>query len=497
MKETYLAFDLGAESGRAVAGTFDDGRLSIEELHRFPNRPGRMRKTLFWDFPALLSEIKEGLVAFSRKFDRPPAGISCDSWGVDFGLLDARGDLLGNPVHYRDSRTVGMDERVFSRVSKEDLYRCTGTQYMPLNTLFQIESLVASASPQWEAAERFLHMADLVNYFLSGSQVVESSLASTSHLYDALKRTWAIDLIRRLAYAEKKFPEIVPSGTRVGTLDEEIVSDLGLPASYRNTPIIAALSHDTAAAVAAVPADPATRWAYLSSGTWSLLGLELEEPILTNEVLGENFTNEGGAEGTVRFLKNIMGLWILQECRRVWESERGEELDYATLATLAVESGPSQSFIDPDYPEFLPPGDMPKRIRDYCRRTGQPIPQDIGAVARVVLESLSLKYRHNLEVLERLTGGVKIEVLHIVGGGGKNRFLNQTVADVLGIPVVVGPTEATAAGNLVTQAVAMNKVGGLWEGRKIVAASLPIERFDPDPRRDWDSVYRKYLSLVS
>lgn len=497
MKDTYLAFDLGAESGRAVAGTLDEGKISLQELHRFPNRPVRMRRTLSWDFPALLSEMREGLAAFSRQFDRPPAGISCDSWGVDFGLLDARGDLLGNPVHYRDSRTIGMEERVFSRVSKEEIYQRTGTQYMPLNTLFQIEALVASTSPQWEMAERFLLMADLVNYFMSGSLVVESSLASTTHLYDARKRNWAYDLIENLGYPTKKIPEIVPSGTRVGTLDEEIVSDLGLPTSYRNTPVIAALSHDTAAAVAAVPADPGKRWAYLSSGTWSLLGVELAEPILTNEALAENFTNEGGAEGTIRFLKNIMGLWILQECRRVWESEQGKELDYATLVALAEESGPSESFIDPDHQEFLRPCDMPRRVREFLHSTGQPAPEDLGKLTRIILESLALKYRYNLEILERLTGGAKIEVLHVVGGGGKNRFLNQTVADVLGIPVIVGPTEATAAGNLMTQAVAMNKVGGLWEGRKIVAESFPIERFDPNPQRDWEGVYRKFTDLVS
>jgi len=496
MAQNYLAYDLGAESGRAVSGTLEGGRLTLEEVHRFRNRPVWMRGTLTWDFPSLVHELQEGLGKFARHYERPPSGISCDTWGVDFGLLDRNGDLLGNPVHYRDSRTDGMPEGVFSRVSKEEIYSQTGTQFMQLNTLFQIEYLQSSGKPLWEIAQRFLLMADLLNYFFCGAEVVESSLASTTHLYSATQRDWCKQLIERLGYPLQVFPEIVRSGTRIGTLDEKVVRALGLAPQYRNTPVIASLSHDTAAAVAAVPADRTTNWAYLSSGTWSLLGVELDEPILRPEALRLNFTNEGGAEGTVRFLKNIMGLWILQECRRTWEKEKGEEIDYGEISRLATQAEPQAAFIDPDDPRFFSPGNMPDRVQASCQETGQKVPEGFGAIARCILESLALKYRHNLEAIENLIGGKKIDILHVVGGGGKNRFLNQVVADVLGIPVVVGPTEATATGNIITQAVAMNEVGGLWEGRKIVGDSFEIEVYEASSEFDWEGPYRRFRELI-
>jgi sugar (pentulose or hexulose) kinase len=491
--QRYLAFDLGAESGRAVAGKFDGGRLALEEVHRFWNKPVVLRGVLHWDFPGLFREMCDGLVKFVRDFDQAPAGISCDSWGVDFGLLDPRGSLLGNPVHYRDKRTQGMSACVFSRVSKEEIYSRTGIQYMPLNTLFQLEALHSTDDPQWAATDKFLLIADLVHYFLCGAEVVESSLASTTHLYDARERTWSKDLIDRLGFPYSRFPEIVPSGTRIGTLDEDLAEGIGLPVQHRNSPVIASLSHDTAAAVAAVPADPSTSWAYLSSGTWSLLGVELPEPILTEEALNSNFTNEGGAENTVRFLKNIMGLWVLQECRRTWEKQ-GSSLDYSAIAQRAHEAVPRLAFIDPDDPRFLPPGDMPSRVQSFCRETGQPVPEGPGPIARCIFESLALKYRYVLERMEALTGR-RIEVLHIVGGGGKNRFLNQMVADATRLPVWVGPTEATALGNIISQASALNEVGGLWEGRRIIARCFEPERFLP-LGEDWSSACETFRHLV-
>lgn len=491
----YLAFDLGAESGRAVAGNLQEGELSLEEIHRFWNQPVTMHGALHWDFPRLLRDMQDGLIKFVRTYDQAPSGISCDSWGVDFGLLDKHGDLLGNPVHYRDTRTEGMPERVFSRVSREDIYARTGIQFMALNTLFQIEYLQSSGDLQWGMADKFLHIADLVHYFFCGAKVVESSLASTSHLYDARKRAWSKELIEKLGFPVNRFPEIVPSGTRIGTLDEKLAEALGIPAQHRNAPVIAALSHDTAAAVAAVPADPSTKWAYLSSGTWSLLGLELAEPVLSEEACKLDFTNEGGAEGTVRFLKNIMGLWVLQECRRTWEKQ-GKTLDYETIARLATEAQPRLAFIDPDDSRFFAPGDMPERVQAYCRETGQPVPEGPGPLARCILESLALKYRFVVERLEHLSGN-KIEVLHIVGGGGKNRLLNQMVADVLGIPVVVGPTEATAIGNIITQAVAMNEVKGLWEGRKIIARSFDIETYTPSGQVEWQPTYARFKERIA
>jgi sugar (pentulose or hexulose) kinase len=496
MTSNYLAFDLGAESGRAVSGRIDEGILTLAEIHRFANRPVFMKGTLCWDFPAILAAAADSLTAFHQRFDGPPSGISCDSWGVDFGLLDCRGNLLGCPVHYRDRRTEGRPEQVFSRVPVEEIYAVTGIQLMALNTLFQIEHLVAVSDPQWEAADRFLLMADLVNHFLSGAEVVESSLASTTHLYDAKARGWSRDLIERLGYPPQKFPEIVPSGTRIGTLDEALIEHAGLPTSFRNTPVIASLSHDTAAAVAAVPADRNSSWAYLSSGTWSLLGVELGQPILTEQARRANFTNEAGAEGTIRFLKNIMGLWILQECRRVWEKEEGQQISYTLLMTSAEQAGPSETFIDPDDPRFFTPGDMPKRVREFCVETDQVPPEGIGPLTRCILDSLALKYRQCIQTLQGLTG-MQIERLHIVGGGSQNRLLNQTVADVLGIPVVVGPTEATALGNIVTQAVAMFELEDLWAGRGLVRNSFAPEVLAPRPGADWEGKYERFLELVS
>ncbi|MCG3196173.1 MAG: rhamnulokinase [Candidatus Omnitrophica bacterium] len=491
----YLAFDLGAESGRAVSGTLEGGRISLEEVHRFPNQPVFLRGALTWDFPGLMREMQTGLGKFVRRRGESPAGISCDSWGVDFGLLDREGNPLASPIHYRDKRTEGMPEQVFSRVSKEEIYSRTGIQFMPINTLYQLEALHSRGSLQWAATDKFLMMADLVNHHFCGAEVVESSLASTSNLFAAKERVWAEDLIDRLGYPRSRFPEIVPSGTRIGTLDDSLVDHLGLPADCRNTPVIASLSHDTAAAVAAIPSDPKRNWAYLSSGTWSLLGVELPEPILTQEAMRLNFTNEAGAEGTIRFLKNIMGLWILQECRRTWET-LGTVLDYSELATLAAEAPSGSAFIDPDDPRFLPPGDMPGRIRDFCLETGQTPPKDVGSTTLCVFESLALKYRAVLESIETLTGSA-VEVLHLVGGGGKNRFLNQLVADILGIPLLVGPTEATAIGNILAQAMAMNEIGSLEEGRRMVARSFEIEVYEPSPKRDWGESYRSFKGLLA
>lgn len=495
MPQIYLAFDLGAETGRALAGIFDHGKLELEEIHRFENRPVALRGTLHWDFPLIFSQVLEGISKFIRRYDIPPAGVSCDSWGVDFGLIDRRGRLLSIPVHYRDSRTEGMAERVFQRVPAEEVYRATGLQLLKFDTLFQIESLDSNNDPQWEIADKFLTIADLVHFHLCGALVVESSLASTTHLYDASRRDWARELIQKLGYPLEKFPEIVPSGTRIGTIGEDVAETLRLEPRFRNFPIIASVSHDTGAAVTAVPADKGSNWAYLSSGTWSLVGVEVEEPILSEEARAEDFTNEGGIEGTVRFLKNIMGLWILQECRRTWEAG-GRSIGYSEIVGLAGEADPRVSFINPDDPRFFPPGDMVKRVQNYCRETGQPVPEGIGEVARCILESLALRYRTVIEKIECLQGGKKIEVLHIVGGGGKNQLLNRIIADVLGIPVRVGPTEATAVGNLIAQAMAMNEIADRWEGRELVKRSFEIREHQPSGRVDWTEAYQRFLQLA-
>lgn len=494
MQRNFLAFDLGAESGRAVSGSFQNNKLVLEEIHRFWNRPVNLRDNLYWDFPALMLDMQEGLGKFVRKFDTGPSGISCDSWGVDYGLLDQNGTLLGLPLHYRNKFFPAMSDKVYTKCSQNELYDVAGLQYLPFSTVYQLEYLQSNKDPRWLSTDKFVMIADLVNYFFCGEKVAESSLASTSNLYSATERNWSKSLIEKLGYAYDKFPTVVPSGTKIGNLESSLVDHLGLPSNCTSTPVIASLSHDTGAAVAAVPADRNTNWAYLSSGTWSLLGVELAEPVLTAEARDANFTNEGGAEGSIRFLKNIMGLWILQECRRTWEKE-GNSLDYVEI-TKAAQAAPSQqSFINPDDDRFIFPGNMPERVQEYCRETGQPVPEGVGAIARCILESLALTYRHVLEKVGQLSGRGAIEVLHIVGGGGKNRLLNQTVADVIGIPVLVGPGEATATGNIMLQAVALGDVEGLWDARAIVANSFDIERYIPTQQGQWEKPYALFCQL--
>jgi rhamnulokinase len=482
----YLAIDLGAESGRAMLGTLDGGRLQLEELHRFPNEPVRIPAGLFWDTFRLFHEIQRGLAIAGRQRRIELAGIGIDTWGVDFGLIDRDGALIDNPRHYRDARNDGMLEKTFAAVPKQEIFAATGIQFMQFNSLYQLYAAKLANSPALGAASKLLFMPDLLNYWLSGVARAEMSIASTSQFYDPARKRWATELFEKLGLPAGILAEVVPPGTLLGPLLPWVSQASGLGA----VPVYATCGHDTASAVAAVPAE-AEDWVYISSGTWSLMGVELAAPVINEAALAMEFTNELGVGGSVRFLKNIIGLWLLQECRREW-AQQGSEFSYAELAEMAAAATPFSAIIDPD--AFLAPGGLPDRICAFCRESGQRPPAEPGVMARVVLESLALRCRQVLENLEALLGR-RQRVIHIVGGGSKNRLLNQLISDATGKPVLAGPAEATAIGNVLVQAIGSGAISDLEEGRRIVARSFELERFEPRPGSDWDSAYAKFRAL--
>jgi rhamnulokinase len=441
MSAGYLAVDLGAESGRVVLGRFDGGRVSLEEVHRFPNTAVRLPDGLHWDVLRILSEVKDGLARAAR--EEKIEGVGVDSWGVDFGLLDSEGVLVSNPYHHRDARTEGMMEEAFGLVSKEEIYQTTGIQFLPINTLYQL--LAMRGSPLLEAAETMLLIPDLINYWLTGEKTCEYTNATTTQLLDFEGR-WSHDLFGRMGLPTRVLAPVVPPATELGPLLPDVAEEIGA-----GPPVFAVASHDTASAVVAVPAHDED-FAYISSGTWSLVGVETPEPVVTREAMEANLTNEGGFGGKTRLLRNVMGLWLLQECRRTWARE-GREYSYEELAHMAEDAPAGGPVVDPDHPAFLAPGDMLSRIRRFCEATGQEQPQEPGVVTRCVLESLALKYRWVLEKTEEIIGR-EVGVVHVVGGGVRNELLCQLTADAARRPVVAGPVEATALGNLMVQAYA-------------------------------------------
>jgi rhamnulokinase len=491
MSHNYLAFDLGAESGRAVLGRLADGALDLTPLYRFPNGPVRVLGSDYWDVLRLFQELKEGLGAYRRAYGEPLDGIGLDTWGVDFALLDKNDRLLGNPHHYRDPRTEGMLEAAFAVVPREEIFQRTGIQFMEINTLYQLLSMRRSGEGDvtLEAARTLLMMPDLFNYWLTGVQACEFSDATTTQCFDPRAGTWARDLLARLGLPTDIFREVVPPGTVIGDLRADLGEEVGLV----RVPVIAPACHDTGSAVAAVPAE-GEDFAYISSGTWSLMGVEVREPVITAESLAFNLTNEGGVCGTYRLLKNIMGLWLVQECRRTWAAE-GRDYSYDDLTGLAAEAPAFGPLVDPDAHEFLRPGDMPARIRAFCAQTGQRAPETDGEVVRTALESLALKYRWVLERLEMMLGR-RLGVIHIVGGGSQNRLLCQLAADATRRPVVAGPVEATAAGNVLMQALARGRLGTLDEVREVVRRSFDVERYEPGAAAGWDEAYARFLTLA-
>jgi rhamnulokinase len=471
----YLAFDLGAQSGRAVLAHLQSGILTTEEVHRFPNEPVDYGGSLHWDVPRLWLELRNAL---SRLGEVELAGIGVDAWGVDYALLGERGDLLENPYHYRDRRTEAIMEDVLRTVSKEEIYNATGIQFMPINTLYQLVAAQRRTPKLLAAAKYLLTIPDLFNYWLTGNATCEFTNATTTQMVDPVKRTWATNLMQRLELPANLPGPIVEPGSILGTLLPEITCH----SSYAGATVIAPACHDTGSAVAAISARDGT--AFLSSGTWSLLGTELDYPVITPEALRLNFTNEGGVNGTTRLLKNVMGLWMLQGCRQSWTA-RGFSYEYLELIELAARQPSFRHLVDPDDESFLRPSDMLASIDKFCTRTHQPIPKEPGAYVRAVLESLAFKYRLVLRNLEQVTAK-QIEQIRIIGGGSKNRFLDQLTANATGKRVLAGPVEATALGNIAVQILATGEAASLEEVRAIVDRSFPTEIFEPMETDKWD-----------
>ncbi len=481
---TYIAVDLGAESGRVMLSTVSDEKLTLEEIHRFGNGPVEVEGPLRWDFAKLFGNIKDG-IGRAVKQAGPVSGIAVNSWGVDYGLLGADGQLLEMPYHYRDGRTDGMEEEAFKIMGRRRIYDLTGIQFMQLNTIYQLFSMKLSGDEALAKTKHLVMMADLVSYFLCGEIFCEYSLASTSQLLNMQTGKWELEIFDKLGLPVEIMPRVVPAGTIVGKLTAEIAAELGC----EQIPVIAAGSHDTADAVAAVPADKSSNWAYLSSGTWSLIGVESPTPAINDTTYDFQFTNEGGVCGTIRLLKNIMGLWIVQECRRQWQRD-GLELSYGAITEMAQAAQPFAAFIDPNAGDFFAPGDMPNRVNTYLKQNGQPVFEDKGQLVRVVLEGLALRYRWALEKLEQATGR-KIEVLHVVGGGIQNELLCQLTANATGRKVIAGPIEATATGNVLMQAIATGQIGSLAEGRKLVERSYCLREYTPQDQREWQHAYEQ------
>lgn len=484
----YLAFDLGAESGRAVVGHLRDGILTTREVHRFPNEPVEYGGSLHWDVGKLWLEVRKALSGVENV---ELSGIGVDAWGVDYALLGERGELLQNPYHHRDYRTQGVMDEVFRKVPKEDIYRATGIQFMPINTLYQLYAAQRDTPSIVAAARQLLTIPDLFNYWLTGHAACEFTNATTTQLVDPLRRNWAGDLMQRVGVRPDLAARIVEPGTILGPLLPSIARN----SSLTRTPVIVPACHDTGSAVAAVTARDDT--AFLSSGTWSLIGIEIDVPVITLQAMKLNFTNEGGVQGTTRLLKNVMGLWMLQGCRNYWSSQ-GHFADYKELIDLASRGPAFAHLVNPDDESFLRATDMPAAIDAFCRKTHQPIPVTPGSYVRCVLESLALKYRLALQNLEHLCGK-RIEQIRVIGGGSKNRLMNQFTADATGRRVLAGPVEATALGNIAMQILATGEASSLEEVRAIVDRSFPTEIFEPRNTDTWERQserFEQYCEMI-
>ncbi len=490
-----LAVDLGASSGRVMLGEFDGEKIELKELHRFPNDPVLLGGTMYWDFLRLFHEIKQGLVK-AKPYGKIHS-ISVDTWGVDFGLLDEAGNLLENPVHYRDGRVQGMLEKSFEKIDREQFYQITGNQFMEINTAFQLLSLTLNRPSLLERADSLLLMPDLFHFYLCGKKCSEYSIASTTQLLDARSRVWSREVTQALGLPDRLLQPVIPSGTPLGMLREEICEELGMEPMQ----VTAGAGHDTQCALAAVPAVGAGNgrgaeegFIFISCGTWSLFGTETAEPIINEKSAAYNITNEGGVGGRISFLKNIIGLWLIQESRRQWVRE-GKEYGFGELEKLAEKEAPLRSLIDPDAPEFTPAGNIPRRIRDFCARTGQPIPETEGQIVRCINESLALKYRMALEEIQDCTGE-EYPGIHMVGGGTQSALLCQFTANACGRPVYAGPVEATVYGNIAVQLMADGSIADLEQARQIVAASEKIHRFEPRDEALWKEAYAGYCEKM-
>ncbi|MDR0520689.1 MAG: rhamnulokinase [Planctomycetaceae bacterium] len=486
--KTYLAVDAGASSGRLMAGHFDGEKLQIEEIYRFENGPVDIAGTLYWNLPSLWTHIKTGLQIAGAKFGSSIVSAGVDTWGVDFGFLGKDGQLLANPVCYRDARTDGIMEKAFQKVSRRTIFQQTGLQFMQFNSLYQLLAMQQNQSPLLDVAGTFLMMPDLFHYLLSGEKSNELTNASTTQFYDPTAGNWATSMLKSFGLPTGFLQPVSPAGTILGFLRKELAETTGLTSAK----VILPGSHDTASAVLSVPAKPDATWAYISLGTWALMGIESPNPLINSTVEELNFTNEGGVAGTTRILKNITGMWLLQECRRVWNEHRTEPLSWDDITALTESAAPLRSFINPDHRDFLTPTDMPKAVAEFCRRSGQPVPENEGAVLRCALDSIAMKFRHVLEMCEKITD-TWIETVHIVGGGTKNKLLCQAAANACRRRVVAGPVEATAAGNIMMQAIALGDAADISEARQIIQKSFEVTEYLPQNPAEWHDAYERFL----
>jgi rhamnulokinase len=488
-KKICLAVDLGAGSGRVVAGIYDGTRLELVEMNRFPNDPVKQAESWHWDLDRLFASVKEGIAIAVKKYGSAVASVGVDTWGVDYGLLDAQGKLMGAPFQYRDKRTQGMEEEAYRRMPRREIYERTGIQFMFFNTLFQLLA-EAGARERIEKADRLLFMPDLVHNLLAGVAANERSIASTSQLLNPCNQTWERDLIKAMELPERIFGKLVDAGTVLGELLPAVAAETGA----KNLKVITPAGHDTASAVVGVPAEEPEP-VFLSSGTWSLMGRELASPVISDTSYQATFSNEGGVFGTTRFLKNIAGMWLLQECKRSWDAA-GKKISYDELESQAHNSPPFVTLLDPDAVDFQAPPDMPAAIVKYCQKTGQPVPATPGAFTRAVFESLALKYRRIKELLAQVTGK-PIDKIYIVGGGSKNLILNQFAADAMNCRIMAGPVEATSIGNLVMQLFALGEIRSLAEGRALVRRSVEPKVFEPQNTGVWDEAYTRFQKILS
>jgi rhamnulokinase len=487
--QNILAFDFGASSGRAILGRYDGERLTVETVHQFPNGPIHCAGRMYWDVLRFVSEIQEGIRKAIKVAGGPIASMGIDTWGVDFGLLDKRGELIGNPYHYRDPRTDGMFEEAFRRMPRERIFALTGVAFQPFNTLYQLLATRLGAPAILDSASSLLMMPDLLAYLLTGEKGTEYTDASTTQMLDASARTWSVQLLKAMDLPEHLFGVPSAPGALRGMLLSSLAADLGI-APF---PVIAVAGHDTASAVVATPL-LGSGSAYLSSGTWSLLGAEIDSPRLGPEVMAWNFTNEGGVGGTYRLLQNVMGLWILQECQRHWTAA-GSTRSFADLVVLAEASESSCALIDPDHPMFYAPGNMEERVRSFCVRTGQKPPEAEGAIVRCILTSLAFKYRFVIERLDHLVGA-RVSSLCIVGGGTRNHLLNRLTATAIGRPVFAGPSEATAIGNILMQLHACGELRNVGEMRSLVRNSFPVQSYPAPDTVELDDAYMRFVQVV-
>ena len=487
MTKRVLAFDFGASSGRAIIGCFDGEKITLEEVHRFSNDPVSVGGTVYWDVLRLFHEIKQGIIKarMAGGFD----SIGIDTWGVDFGLIDSEGKLMENPIHYRDKRTVGLVEESFKTMPKEKQYGITGIQFMELNTIYQLIALKKYRPWMLERADKMLFMPDLFAYMLTGKMCAEYSIASTSQIIDLQTGSWSKELLDAFGIKESLFAPLVKPGTVLGTLTHEICEECGV----EPVPVISVCGHDTQSAITSVPCEDGN-FAFLSSGTWSLFGTELEKPIVNETSLNINITNEGGFDDTVGFLKNIIGLWLIQESRRQWQRQ-GEDYSYADLEREALAAEPFKCFIDPDAPEFVPHGNIPKRVQEFCEKTGQYVPQTVGEIMRCIYESLAMKYKLTFEKLCECTER-DYPVIHVIGGGTKDTLLCQLTANSCNRTVKAGPIEATVMGNVAVQLMSADAVASIGEARKIVAQSSELKTYLPEDVDNWEEAYGNFLAIV-